>query len=152
MKTLHDGTEVEDNVPTKNVSGARYLLTQEEIDARAVEEATSQAAAVANYLATYRYNKEVGGILISGVSVPTDRETQSKLIAMRILAKENNSYTVDFKTPAGFVNLNAATIIAIADAIAGHVQKCFSVEASLQNTEFQTIAEIEAAFDAAYAA
>lgn len=38
MKTLHDGTEVEDSVPTKNVSGARYLLTEQEIAERAAEE------------------------------------------------------------------------------------------------------------------
>jgi hypothetical protein len=44
MKTLHDGTEVSDDTPTKNVSGLRYLLTPEEIAARQAEEAAYEAA------------------------------------------------------------------------------------------------------------
>lgn len=39
MKTLHDGTIVEDSVPTKNISGERYLLTPDENAQREVEEA-----------------------------------------------------------------------------------------------------------------
>lgn len=39
MKTLHDGTEVSLDTPTKLVNGKRYLLTQDEIDAREAEAA-----------------------------------------------------------------------------------------------------------------
>lgn len=37
MKTLHDGTKVTNSTPTKLVNGKRYLLTDEEINARTVE-------------------------------------------------------------------------------------------------------------------
>lgn len=44
MKTLHDGTEVSDDTPTKNVSGERYLLTSKEISDRQKDEAKYIAA------------------------------------------------------------------------------------------------------------
>jgi len=39
MKKLYDGTEVEDSVPTKATPNGRYLLSQAEIDQRAVDDA-----------------------------------------------------------------------------------------------------------------
>jgi hypothetical protein len=118
-------------------------LTPEEMAAeQAAHLARQTVAARKGELAAIRYSKEVGGILVGGVPVATDRETQSKLIAARILAKENAVYTVNWKTSAGFVALNAATIIAVADAVASHVQACFDREAVL-------FAEIDAASDAA---
>jgi hypothetical protein len=82
-------------------------------------------------LAAIRYAKETGGIVVSGTAIATDRDTQAKLIAVRIKAKEDSGYSVNWKTAAGFVSLNAATIIAVADAVAAHVQACFDREAVL---------------------
>lgn len=80
-------------------------------------------------LASYRYEQEVGGIAVGGVSVDTDRDTQAILTAARIYAKEDSNYTVNWKKSDGtFVTLDAATIIAIADAMATHVQSCFDNE------------------------
>jgi hypothetical protein len=93
--------------------------------------AAKSAAARKSELAAIRYAKEVGGIVVGGAPVATDRETQAKLIAARILAKENAGYTVNWKTPAGFVSLDAATIISVADAVAAHIQACFDREAVL---------------------
>ncbi len=46
MKTLHDGTEVSDDTPTRLVNGKRYLLTKEEIAAREAEAAASALASL----------------------------------------------------------------------------------------------------------
>ena len=79
-------------------------------------------------LAAHRYAQETGGITVSGVPVKTDRESQSLMTAARIIAKEDSNYSVNWKAGAGFVTLNAATLIAIADAVRGHVQDCFDSE------------------------
>lgn len=79
-------------------------------------------------LAAYRYEQEVGGITVSSVPVATDRQSQSLMTAARIIAKEDANYTVNWKGESGFVTLNAAAIIAIADAVRGHVQDCFDNE------------------------
>lgn len=79
-------------------------------------------------LAAYRYEQETGGITVSGVPVDTGRDSQSLMTAARIIAKEDANYTVNWKGESGFVTLNAAAIIAIADAVRGHVQSCFDNE------------------------
>lgn len=78
-----------------------------------------------------RYQAETSGTVIGGSSVDTDRDTQAKLIAARVMAKEDASYTINWKLPAGFVVLDATTIIAIADGVRTHVQNCFDNEAAL---------------------
>jgi hypothetical protein len=79
-------------------------------------------------VATYRWRVETGGITINDMLVPTDRDTQSKLIAARILAKEDATYSIRWKLASGFVTLDAATLIAIADGVRAHVQACFDRE------------------------
>lgn len=90
-----------------------------------------QEARALNRLASRRYSEEVKGIVIRQVNVDTDRETQSKLVAVRILAKEDAEYFVKWKTSRGFVTLDASTIIALADAVRGHVQTCYDRESEL---------------------
>jgi hypothetical protein len=151
MKTLHDGTEVSDETPTKNVSGDRYLLTPEETAARQAEEAEARKPTAA-HLSALRDAHLYGGIIFnSDISIGTDDLTQSRIMAARILAKEDPSYTVRWKLPAGFVTLDAPTIIAIADAIRTHVQACFEAEATvlIDIADYTTTAELEAAFHAA---
>ena len=79
--------------------------------------------------ARLRYDAENGGIEVSGMPVQTDQASQTKIMAARILAKEDANYTVKWKTAAGFVELNATQIIAVADAVRAHVQACFDAEA-----------------------
>jgi hypothetical protein len=92
----------------------------------AVDASQRQAA-----IAAKRYEIETGGIAVNGIIIPTDRDTQMKMMAARIRAKEDAAYTVNWKTPAGFVPLNSNSVIAIADAMAAHVQACFDHEAAL---------------------
>jgi hypothetical protein len=103
-------------------------------------------AAQIEALAAKRYSVEIGGTTIGGVPIATDRDTQSKLVAIRILAKEDNAYTVRWKTSAGFVTLDAATIIAVADGVRAFVQAAFDREATLIDAieAATTLAELDA--------
>lgn len=89
-------------------------------------------------VADRRWRVETGGIMVGEAFVATDRDTQSKLTAARIVAKEDANYTVQWKLPGGFVTLTAAQVIAMADAVRVHVQAAFDREAAL-------VAEIEGA-------
>lgn len=90
-------------------------------------------------LATKRYTLETGGITVNNVHIQTDRESRSNLIAARTLAKEDATYSTYWKTADGsFMKLDAETIIAIADAVVEHVEKCF-------RDEMQLAAQIDAA-------
>lgn len=80
-------------------------------------------------VAQHRYETEVGGTTVNGFDVATDVSSQSKLIAVRINAREDPAYTVKWKTSSGFVTLTAAQIILITDAVRQHVQDCFDWEA-----------------------
>ncbi len=151
MKTLYDGTEVSDDTPTKNVSGLRYLLTQEEIEAREQEVSANQAATVAAHLPQYRFKREVGGVEYLGKTIQTDRETRANWIGILINAQSNPSYTVTWKTSDNsFAVYNAQEAIGAGLTVSGHVQKCFDAEAAIEGNTYNTIAEVEAAFESAY--
>lgn len=81
-------------------------------------------------LATYRYEQEVGGVVVGGATIKTDRETQAILSAGYVKAREDENYTIaSWKVTNGvFTSLDATTIIAIADAVEAHVQACFDNE------------------------
>jgi hypothetical protein len=104
------------------------------------------------YAADKRWQVETGGITLMGMPVPTDRQTAAILHAARTMAKENEAYSLRFKMAGGFVPLDAATIIAVADAVHDHVQACFNCEADLAaaiaEDEVTTTAQIDAAFAA----
>ncbi len=136
----------------KYVSGILVDMTPEEIAARQVEEAAWLQNKIQTRLPAYRYEKEIGGISLNGINIQTDRESRSILTGAYIRAKEDNTYTVRWKTADGFVTLNAGQIIAISDAVAAHVQKCYAAEADVAADilSFTSVAEVEAAFDQSY--
>ena len=83
-------------------------------------------------IATARYNAEIAGVTINGVSIKTDRESQGLITGAALKAMQDNTYTCRWKGIDGFVELTAPQIIAIADAVRAHVQSCFDREAELQ--------------------
>ena len=99
-------------------------------------------------LAARRYQAEVGGTTLGNTLIATDRSTQGKITAAYVKASVEPTYTIDsWKAPdKTFSPLDAATIIAIADAIEKHVQDCFSHEAVLTNqvTAATTGSELDA--------
>lgn len=82
-------------------------------------------------IAQARYNAEIAGVTINGVSIKTDRESQGLITGAALKAMQDNTYVCRWKGIDGFVELTAPQIIAIADAVRQHVQSCFDHEAEL---------------------
>jgi hypothetical protein len=78
--------------------------------------------------AARRWERENAGVVIDGVRFSTDERTRTVLIGARIMAREDSSYTVEWKSDGQFTSLNAAQIIKAADGVAAHVKSCFVVE------------------------
>lgn len=97
-------------------------------------------------IADKRWQAETGGITINGVEIATDRESQSLLTAAVLKVKDDPSYTVNWKAKNGWFVLDAATILAVADAVRSHVQACFDREKELQEQveAATTVEELEA--------
>jgi hypothetical protein len=111
------------------------------------------AAGLTAYAAFVRYAKETGGITVSGVAMPTDRETQTQLAGANSYVQATPSATIQWKLANGsFVSLSAAQISAIATAVAAHVQACFAAEATLvagiAAGSITTKAQVDSAFAA----
>ena len=150
--SLTDNTEAVYNALVWN--DARAKPTWAEITAEWIVYVKEQLFA---HLATYRYNKEVGGIVINTMPIPTDDRTKTLLVGAYNSAIEENDPTRlrHFKVGATFVLLDNAAVISIALAIAEHVQQCFEAEsevaALIEADTLTTEAEVEDAFDTAYA-
>jgi len=83
-------------------------------------------------IAQARYNAEIAGVTINGVSIKTDRETQAVLTAACLQAYIDSGYSLNWKTGDGtFVSLAAEQIMAFGTAVRAHVQSCFDREAEL---------------------
>lgn len=109
------------------------------------------------HLVKYRYEKEVGGVLVPNTSnyVQTDRESRANLIGARIDAKESienvESFSLDWKSSSGtWLVLDATETIAIADLVKKHVKSCFSAEKNVDVSQYNTKNEVESAFDSEY--
>ena len=80
------------------------------------------------YAATKRYAVETGGVVIDGMRVMTDRQSQSLITGAYNYVQANPDVTVNFKTASGFVELTAAQMTAIANAVGAHVKASFAAE------------------------
>jgi hypothetical protein len=80
------------------------------------------------YAAAKRYAVETGGIVLNGMSVMTDRQSQALITGAYAYVQANPTVTVSVKTPSGFVNLAAAEVTAVANAVGAHVQASFAAE------------------------
>lgn len=83
-------------------------------------------------LADKRWQIEIGGITLGGLTIPTDRDTQS-IVDRAVAAFADGDITapIDFKTAAGFVQIDEANMRAIKAAGAQHIQACFTREREL---------------------
>ena len=91
----------------------------------------------AGQIATRRWQAEVAGITVSGMQVDTGRDSQALITGAAVSAMLDPTYSVRWKTAAGFVVLNAEQIIGLASTVRAHVQACFDREVEL-------LAELEA--------
>lgn len=82
-------------------------------------------------LAAIRYEKEIGGFTLNGVSIGTDREDQAMVTGALVAFNAGAITEIKWKAASGFVTLDATAFAAIAGAVAGHIQACFANEATL---------------------
>lgn len=92
---------------------------------------------LAAYAAHRRWCAETAGIVVAGVAIATDRESQALISGARLFAQMTPGITIQFKAGGGFVGLDGAQIEAVALAVAAHVQAAFAAEAAV-------LADIEA--------
>lgn len=133
----------------KLVDGQLVDLTQEEINARNLEVAESDAKTITDHIKLYRRSKVDGGITVNSVAVRTDLESRNALLGAVQL-----NQSINWKTDNGFVELTAEQLSAIATAVGLHVQKCFDAEKVVtlahEANPYASKADIEGAFDNAY--
>jgi len=91
-------------------------------------------------LAALRYQHETAGIILSGMTIATDRESQALITGAYCTSLLNPSVLIDWKAETGWIQIDAATITRIAGAVASHVQACFSAE----RVHAEAIAALEA--------
>ena len=86
------------------------------------------------FFARKRYQVEVGGITVSDLDVRTDRFTVDRIYQSRVLAKEDATFTTDWKLgDNNFVSLDAPTIISIADGVTQHLKDSFTKEKEIND-------------------
>lgn len=97
-------------------------------------------------LATARYREETGGIIVGGVTIATDRESQAMLTGAYVSLKQGLVEAVNWKGDDGWVPSTLAEIEPIAQAVGQHVQACFTREKGLaaQVTAATTAEEVNA--------
>ena len=104
------------------------------------------------HLAAIRFDAETGGITVGSMEIATDRESQAKLLAVRVKA-DVSGFSTCWKALNGWYSLNAEAICAISDAVLYHVDRCFAAERAVsEEIDAGTVSalnEIPSAFEAA---
>ena len=132
------GTAPEYDPSTQRLVGPSLALDGDHVDATWTVESLSAEeiagilaaakAAKKSEIAAARYAAEIAGVTVGGVVVRTDRESQALITGAALKAMQDGTYSCTWKAESGFVTLDAATIIAVADAVRSHVQGCFDAE------------------------
>lgn len=79
-------------------------------------------------VANKRFAVETGGIAIAGVRVGTDKEDQAAVTGAMMTLQLGFVTAIDWKGANGWINVTLGELTPIAQAVAKHVQTCFSVE------------------------
>lgn len=81
------------------------------------------------YSAQKRWEREVSGTTLMGLTIATDDRSKILISGARQAADNDPDFTTQWKLPDGtFITLDADMIIAISDAALGHVASCFALE------------------------
>lgn len=79
-----------------------------------------------------RYEVENGGVRIANNRYSTDRESQTKYVAVAVDISQSNveTWSITWKTEDNtFVNLNAPEMLQVVNGVRDHVQQCYNKEA-----------------------
>lgn len=156
MKILHDGTEVSDDTPTRMTSEGRILMTAEEIAARQAEEAAHNTAQIAAHLPKYGKALEDSALTVQGFTEDgTEEHRRNAKEALDFIEElgENAPASIPWASPNhGSQTVTPAVLKAWLVAAGMRRLKRFEIQASLDPFDYDTIKELEEAFDAAYKA
>ena len=138
----------------KLVNGQLVDLTSEEEAARTAEKSANFTASKLPHLVAYREAKISAGITVNGVKIKGDEKTVSRLGNARIEASSNSNFTAKWSAENGSFTLTAAQIISLHTAGVNFINNCFNAFDTVKTDidDYTTLAQIEAAFDAAYEA
>ena len=94
--------------------------------------AAAATAALRDRIKARRDVAITGGLRLEGMAIATDDVSQKRLTAAALAALLDPDLVLQWKLPDGrFIPLQAAQVIAIAQAVRAHVQACFGHEAQL---------------------
>ncbi len=111
----------------------------------------ARAARLAAYAAARRWEAQNAGTTWNGHAVPTDKSSRADVAeAIQSIDIGILSAPVGWKLPSGFVALDRTELVALAGAMAAHVQAAFAAEAQvladIAAGTITTTTEIDAAF------
>ena len=84
-------------------------------------------------LATKRWEKEVGGLFVSGLPINTSDRSKSLILGKYVKAKQDSNLTFKWKTDAGWITINSQTMVIIGDLVEAHTQGCFDNEGEISS-------------------
>lgn len=108
-----------------------FSVMRGEGDARKpVDRPLPQAVTTAlELLATHRYAREIGGIVIDGIPIDTSESSQRKISELRRRMESGELLApFEFKAKDGWHDIGLAGIVAIDKAVADHVQQVYKAE------------------------
>jgi len=82
-------------------------------------------------IAARRYTAETAGTTIQDMPIDTARDSQGLITGAAVQAIIDPTYSLHWKTSAGFVQLTGQQILGVASAVRAYVQSCFNREAAL---------------------
>ena len=82
-------------------------------------------------IAARRWQAETSGTTFGGMPIDTDDRSKLLINGAALRADRSADYVLRWKTSQGFVDLTAAQVLAVADAVSEHVQRCFDREDAL---------------------
>lgn len=105
------------------------------------------------YAANKRWERETNGIMVGGLMVATDDRSKQMIMGARIAAEADANFTTPWVGEDGtIVELTAAQVIGVSNAVLLHVQGCFAifatVKAGIDNQTITTREQVDAAFEA----
>lgn len=132
---VYEGGEV--NEETGEVTGGTWADPGKPAEPTAEELAEQERSVQLAAIAARRYQAETGGFEFNGFTINTEDRSKLLIDGAALEATLDPEYTLRWKTPSGFVGLNAGQVIVVARAVRAHVQACFDREDVL-------MAEVEA--------
>ncbi len=104
-----------------------------------------------SYAERKRWEKEIGGITLNGISIATDDRSKQMIMGARIAAQDDENFSTPWVGLDGAIYpLDAPALIMVSNAVLAHVSSCFAIYASVKGQidaeTITTTAQIDAAF------